>query len=303
MTRFYDRKYSLAILTYRGQAITFSDNIRFTFRVEKRIDRVYQFAEITIYNLSADTETDILQNGQQIVLEAGYKNGNFGLIFQGFIRQPIRGKEDGTTYYLKLICIDGDDALNLGVCDFVLSNGQTAQQIAERVARSASIPFDIKINGELPQQATARAKIFFGQPKDFLRSLALNNNAFFYFDNGVANISALDQPPPPVVPNLNYQSGMIGFPAQTDQGVQVKTLINTNLLINNWFHLNNKNVILNQLEFGTPQTLLDLDGVYRIIGITATGDTRGNDWYYDIEAISQAGALPAMFADPNSSGV
>ena len=303
MSRFYGRKYALAIKTYRDQAIIFDKNVRFTFRCEKRMDRAYQFAEITIYNLSPETETDILQNGQLVVLEAGYEDGNYGLVFQGFIRQPIRGKEDGTTYFLKLICIDGDDALNLGLCDFVLSNGQTAQQMASEVARSSSIPFDVKISGDLSQQSTERAKVFFGEPKDFLRSLALNNNALFYFEDGIANITALDQPPPSNVYDLNAQSGMIGFPSQTDQGIQVKSLINTNFKINSWFHLNNKSVVLSQLEFGVPQTLLDLDGLYRIIGITASGDTRGNDWYYDIDAISQAGAVPAMLGDSGFSGV
>src|SRR5262245_53894016 len=109
---FYGRKYKLSVQLQRGDAIEFSPDIRFTFSVDKDILRCYQFAEVTLYNLNAQTETDILKNGVSVTLEAGYENGAYGVIFRGPVRQVLRGKEDAVTYFLRLVCIDGDDALN-----------------------------------------------------------------------------------------------------------------------------------------------------------------------------------------------
>lgn len=302
MPELYDRKYKLQIVTYRGEVIEISAELRMTFNITQKIANIYQWAEIVLYNLSRDTETDILKNGMAVTLEAGYQNEPYGLIFQGPIRQPIRGKEDGTTYFLKLICIDKDDALNIGFCDFVLANGLTAQEIAGQVARKSSVPFDIQIDPGLSNQKTSRGKVVFGLAKDHLRSLALSNNANFYFHNGVAKVSQLSKEPPPFVISLNAQTGMIGFPTQVDNGICVRCLINPNIKLDNWIHLNNSEIIAAALTFGDPQTILDLDGAYRVIEIVMSGDTRGNNWYFDIQAISQKGAVPEMLTNLHQSG-
>lgn len=299
----YLRKYKISIETYRGIGIIVDADLQISFVIHKQIMQVYQFAEITLYNLTPETETDIMQNGKSVTLEAGYNDGPYGVIFKGPIRQPLRGKEDGTTYFLKLLCIDGDDALNLGICNFVLASGQTAQQIASQIARSSSIPFDINVDPDLNTQTTQRGTAVFGKPGDALRSLALDNNAAFYVEDGIANISKLSKAPPPVVPDLNAQSGLIGMPTQTDQGIQARCLIDPAIKLDTWFHLNNRSIIPAQVEFGVPQTLLDLDGLYRVVGMVITGDTRGNDWFFDLEAISQTGSVPAMLAGIGQNGM
>lgn len=307
------RKYRLTVGTWRGDSITVADSaeehktaqhaeilqVRFTFRIEKNINSLYQFGEINIYNLSPETETDIFKNGNSVILEAGYENGAFGQIFRGAIRQAIRGKEDGVTYFLKLVCIVGDEELNVGLCNLTLSANQDARTIIQQIARSSSVPFDVNIDQALSLQTTQRGKSVFGKPGDHLRSIALNNNAVFYFDDGVANLSPLSKAPPSVLPELNATNGMIGIPHQTDNGVEVRCLINPNIRLDSWIKLNNRDIIQAVVEIGQLQTLLDLDGVYRIVELVATGDTRGNDWYYDLLTFSQVGQLPAMLTDKN----
>lgn len=311
MTELYDRKWELAVTTFNGTQISVSNSntdnaLRTTFDINKNIQRSYQFAEFAVYNLDPDTETNILENGYQLTFSAGYKSGLYGSRFQGFIRQPIRGKEkDGVTYFLKLLCIDSNDALELGLCNFVMSNGQTAQQIAAQVARNTKpIPFQLQIDPNFTAQATQqspRGKTVFGKPANTLRSLAIDNNAFFYTNNGVPTISSMFKPPPAEVPKLNAQTGMIGIPTQVDYGVQVQTLIRPDIDIDTFVLLNNKDVIVADLDFGVPQVALDRDGLYRVVGIHEFGDTRGNDWYSQLETVAwgggQGGALPTMASD------
>lgn len=297
----YIRKYRLTITTHGGQVIEVPD-LRFTFRIEKRIPSIYQFGEVTIYNLSPDTETEIFKNGKSVTLEAGYENGPYGLIFQGPIRQPIRGKEDGVTYFLKLICIDGDD-LMLAFSSVSLNRDQSFQQIANTIVRSANIPIEFTIDPTISQQKTARGKVIFGQTVDKLRSLGQSNNANIYVDNGKGYVSSVIKRPPAVVPKLNAETGMIGIPHQVDQGVAVRSLINPNFILDSWLKLNNQDIVQQEFGFMESPVFLDLDGLYRIIEIVMTGDTRGNDWYYDMVAVNQSGGVPSMLTSPSQNGI
>lgn len=305
MTQLFQRKHRVLIETWRGDTIEIGEDIRVTFRVEQRINDYLWFSEVTIYNLNPSTESDILKNGKSVSLEAGYQDGPYGLLFKGQIRQPIRGKEDGTTYFIKLICLN--DMLNVGFCNFVLTGGQTPESIISQIARNSSIPFDVRIGPGLSQQVTSRGKVVVGNPGDELRSIAANNNAFVYIDNtGVVNISPLSSPPPSgaSIPSLNAQTGLIGIPQQVDHGVEFRCLINPNIRLDSWVKLNNQDIIQAEIPLlGLPVDLLDRDGIYRVIELVATGDTRGNDWYYDITAIGQEGMLPQMLAAPSQLGI
>lgn len=302
MSTLYPRKYRLSIATWRGATLEIDPNIHMIFRVEKRINDYLWIAEVTLLNLSSATETDILENGRSITLEAGYETGPYGQIFQGSIRQPIRGKEDGTTFFLRLVCMN--DMLDLGYCNLALSDGQTYEDMIRAIARSSTVPFDIRINGNLGGQVTERGKTIAGKPADEIRSIAINNNGFLYTDDdGVVNVSTLSQGPPAIIPDLNAETGLIGIPSQVDFGVKIRTLIRPDIRLDSWVKLNNKDVIPQQIDIFDLPYFLDLDGIYRVIEIIVTGDTRGNDWYFDIEAINQTGALPEMLAVPSAAGI
>lgn len=302
----YLRRWNLTVYTFRGSAISPSSELRMTFSIDLQTLREMQFAEITLYNLSRDTETDILKNGQSVTLEAGYQNGAYGVIYTGLILQVIRGKDDAVTYTTKLICVT--DPINRGVTSLTVTGGQTAQQIIQQIARSSSVPFDVTFNpSDLGSfQLLYRGKTVFGKTIDVLRSIAIQNNAMLYADGNGMMVSSLSAPPPAgdQIIELNVESGMIGMPTQTDNGIQVKSLINPNIRLDRWFHINNASVILRQITFGDlPPAVLDRDGIYRIIGLNISGDTRGNDWYMELEAINQVSALPQMLSDASQTGL
>jgi hypothetical protein len=94
----------------RFPGIDVSD-LRCTFEIEKQLSPI-QISTITIYNLAPNTETNILFNATNVALSAGYQDQPYGQIFTGRIIQKIRGKDDdGVTYFLRLVCMDGDDQL------------------------------------------------------------------------------------------------------------------------------------------------------------------------------------------------
>lgn len=303
MSKLYDRRYRVSVTFFNGTSISVSEQ-RCTFSFRKALSQTMQYGEVTIYNLSGPTQTDIFQNAKYVTIEAGYVGGEYGIIFQGSVRQPILGKENGTDYYITLGCIDGDDSLNLAFTETYTGAGMLPEQLVQQIVRASNVPFQFKILGQLSQQKTERGKVLFGQTKGLLQNIATNENAALYSDNGTLTLGKLDTPPPPIVPELNFQTGLIGTPRQADQGVAARSLIRPSFTLNSWLKLNNRNIILANTPFQgrLNPNVLDLDGLYRIIAIEVTGDTRGNDWYYDLELLSQAGRNPLITAQTGQYG-
>ena len=60
------------------------------------------------------------------------------------------------------------------------------------------------------------------------------------------------------------------------------------------FKIDNTKIANYRYQQGQPVRGLDSEGIYRVVKLTHSGDTRGEDWVTHIEAISQAGILPEM---------
>jgi hypothetical protein len=276
--------------------------LRITFNIYKSVLLEANTCEIVIYNLSPDTEREIIQQGSEVILETGYE-GNTGVIFKGQVFQPIRGKENGTDYYLRLLCIDGDAYLNLTWDAETIGPNNTRRQLAEQIMRSSTNQLDSVdvsqlsnnnfIDGSAP--TNERSKVVFGCPGKYLNDMAKMSNSTFYVENNTGKFFD---------PNstegmkdaflINKDTGMIGQPHQIDNGVEVQCLLNPSIKLGDFIKIDNKSVIAKEYEYGSVPYLLDRDGVYRIIKMNAVGDSRGQDWYWNLTTITQAGNTPEM---------
>lgn len=88
---------------------------------------------------------------------------------------------------------------------------------------------------------------------------------------------------------LTHETGLVGTPEQTQEGITVRALLNPLLRIGGRIKLDNKSVKKMQsplkMAAGKTAPRLDDDGIYRILKVEFTGDTRGNDWYADMLCI------------------
>src|SRR5208283_5748488 len=133
----YGRKYSLQVLKPLGSGqtsvFTVSDSsfepeaLRITFDVRTPLfQNAYWYADIDIYNLSPETSIALMNDaysvkpGMTVLLQAGYQNGNYGVIWQGPILQPTWTRENVTDYRLTLHCV-------LGLLQAI--NGQTLNAV------------------------------------------------------------------------------------------------------------------------------------------------------------------------------
>jgi hypothetical protein len=288
----FGRRYRLIVGTGGGLGLDVSE-LRITFNIEKSMSETPNYSEISVYNLSAQTENALVQTGQRVVLEAGYDGPQYGLIFDGDVVQPYRDKEGNTTYKLTLISQDGDQFYNDGFVDASYRAGQTPRDIAGLVASTARHPLELaSVSENLENKRLARGKVVFGLARDYLHQIARTEQAAFYVNDGKVNIvKAADLPQGRII-SLSPSSGLIGTPEQTEDGVKAKCLLNPLLNLNSFVHIDNSYVRQIKAKRGSQPKQMDYDGVYRIIALTHSGDTRGNEWYTTFTGVAQPGLTP-----------
>ena len=288
----FGRKYRVIVSDVNGVGIDVSE-LRCTFQIEKSISETPNYAEIVLYNLSAQTENSIIKEGAKVILEAGYQNPQYGLIFSGDIVQPLRGKEDNTTYTLTLISQDGDLFYNKGIINASFRAGQTTRDILENMTKQCSNALELgQISDNLSQTALPRGKALFGLTRDYFRQMAKSEQAAFYINNNKIDfVKAMDLPTNEVI-KLNGKLGLIGMPEQTEEGIQATCLLNPLLDLNKMVSIDLRSIQRQKVDKENGIKNIEGSGIFKIIKLTHKGDTRGDEWYTEFTAVAQSGAIP-----------
>jgi len=291
------RKISLQV--FNGNKALDLSELRIRFETTVADTESPNTAVIRVYNLSDNTIKNIREQFGQVQLSAGYEQGNFGLIFQGTIKQFKVGREGPTDTFLDIYGADGDIGYNNAVINTSLAKGQTPQQVAGQlgtVLGSAGTDFG-SLTTTAQYTPSIRGQVLFGMARARMRNLASHLDASWSVQNGqVVMIDNTGYRDGQVV-NVNINTGLIGVPEQTDGGINVTTLLNSRYRIGCQIKLNNNEV--NQLIQNSPTSTpynrwagvqqiapIDADGLYRAFVVTHSGDSRGNDWYSHLTLLS-----------------
>jgi hypothetical protein len=266
-----------------------------------------------VYNLAASTAAGVLDEFNQVTLEAGYETGRFAMIFAGTIVQFKRGRESAIDSYLDIYGSDGDRLQQFAVVNVSLEAGKNSPQDQYDVIAAAAaahgvtpgvtqLPQD-RIGGILP-----RGKVVAGNAVMSLRNLARNTDTTWSVQNGKLTVLAKQGYLGSEVLRINAQTGMISQPEATTHGIQVKILLNPSVQIGQRIQINNADINQtlwqgNQYSSGLPNKdtfkmgfpgyadtpyFADTteDGIYRVLVVEHNGDTRGNDYYSDLVCLA-----------------
>lgn len=291
----YLRKISLKIGS-DTEAIDLSD-LRIRFAVRRGTISTPNTADIRVYNVSAATAKKAqLKEFGRVVLQAGYA-GNYGVIFDGTIKQVRRGRESQTDTYLDITAADGDSAYNWSVINMSLAAGSTAQDHL-KAAIQAMEGRGVTM-GEVAPLSTnklPRGKVMFGLTRDVLDNLGRTQDVSWSIQDGQMTLIPNTAYLPGDAIVVNYQTGMVGLPEQTQNGVNVRMLLNPSVKIGRLLKLDNASI--QQYRYGVSlydqanndiihnQIALSADGVYKTMIADHFGDTRGNEWYTDVICVS-----------------
>ena len=255
-------------------------------------------AEITVYNLSQKTAQQIRSQYEfgAVTLQAGYQNGNFGIIFQGSIKQVKIGRENQTDTFVKILAADSDLQYNFGVVNTNIPAGTPMTAQTQIIARAAGLTADpSQINFAVGyNQANIRGKVIYGMARYYLRNIARSGLARWSIQNGAVRISPLTAYQDNEAVVLNSQTGMIGLPEQTQDGISVVCLLNPKIVPGTQVQINESSIQrasvsvnptdINQVEAAFPA--ISGDGFYTVLVVEHEGDTRGNPWYSTLTCLA-----------------
>lgn len=294
----YLRKASL-FLVEGDEALDLS-NMRFSFNVKAMDVESPNNAAIRVYNLSQDTIVKIRKEFSRVVLQAGY-DGTFGKIFDGTIKQFRIGRVGNTDTYLDILAADGDLAYNWALVSRSLGAGSSAgdriKAATDAMQKEGVQGAQVLLNstgGVLP-----RGKVLFGLARAILRDEVQTAGASWSIQNGQIQVIPLSGYKPDQVVVLNGQTGLIGRPEQSVDGIKARCLINPNIVIGGRVQIDNKaiNQTLQQDPNAAPvpydqwaglQILANIasDGIYRVLVSEYEGDVRGPAWYQDLTLLA-----------------
>lgn len=282
----FDRRYKLEIgpdggigRSWEGKrsASGVWEGLRLAFRVEKGGDASPNKADLTIYNLSADSRA-FVKKGMIVRLEAGYAS-NCKLVFTGSIELADHDHE-GVDWVTKIHSADGVRAYRGIVLSESFGPKTTEESVIRAIAEKMKVTIgELKLNprpkglkGKQPKALFNKGVAISGAASAALTRLCSSRGLRWSIQDGVLQVLPYREQLSQLAVLLTPETGLIGSPTATETGVKMVSLMQGGV--------NPGRAI--QLQSAI------LKGVYLAENVKHEGDTHGNDWYTVVDAIKLA---------------
>lgn len=281
----YGRAFSLVVFGTDLNGLDLSE-LRCKFVVKRSDTMTPNVADIRVYNLEEKTAIRIRNEFKRVILQAGYE-GNYGVIFQGNIKQVIIGRESATDTFIDIVAGDGDRAYNFAVVNATIAAGGTQLDQIQAAVGTMSEKGGVTAGhiGDTPAETLPRGKTMWGNARNYLRDVAQTSDKTWSIqDEKVTFVSKKSYLPGERVV-LTSKTGMIGTPQQTNEGVNAKCLLNPMLKIGGRVEIDNASIERYKINLTVPNSPANIpapltaDGVYYLLVVEHQGDTRGVEWY------------------------
>lgn len=265
-----------------GKLIT--EEMKLTFKVQKDGTGKPNTAELEIWNLSQETRAALQTKYLPTSIMAGYGE-NIGLIFNGKMRNP-QPQRQGTDIITKLQAGDGEQEIRTSRINKSYAGGTKLVAVFKDIVKTikdkgintkdAEKIFDkIKLNGDMKEFATKF--IASGLSWDVFQKLLATSGYEASVQDGNLLVVEKGKTTQDDAVLLNYQTGLIGSPEPGEKGiVKVRSLLNHTIYPGRKLQIQGQ--VNSKGEFG-------LDGFFKCKNVIFIGDTKGNDWYADVEAL------------------
>jgi hypothetical protein len=246
--------------------------LRVVFKVEASLDTSANTAEITVYNLAESTRAKVSEEGIETSLEVGY-TGQSAVIFRGKLEAGT-SVLDGVDWVTSFQSTDGGQQLRKNRINISFKNINVAEALTQ-VANTLGVGLGNvlekanagNIRGALNQ--FANGVVLSGPSKKELDRLAKTLGYNWSIQNGQLQLlGPRDAIEPGDAIVVSADTGMIGSPEAGEKGiVEVRSLLIPKLTPGRVVSLSSRQI----------------SGFYRVEKATFVGDTRGRDWYADLE--------------------
>lgn len=286
----FKRVCKLLVSNQQGQALDLSQ-LHIKFAVKRSDTQTPNMADIRVYNIDFATADLIKKEFTTVVLQAGYE-GSYGVIFKGNIKQVIAGRESATDTFIDIVSGDGDIAYNFAIVNQSLAAGSTPQDHLEAAVKPMSDKgVTMGYQSQLQGAGLPRGKVMYGTARDIIRNLADSNGCGWSIQDEKINFVKQSAYVPGEAVVLTSKTGMIGTPNQTNEGVDVKCLLNPFIKVGGRVKIDNALIAQLKVNFQVPGSPannpppLNADGVYYVLVVEHQGDNRGVEWYTSLRTV------------------
>lgn len=291
--------------------------LKCVFKTQQTNETAATLCTLTVYNMNARAEGDIICEGFQIKIEAGYQEAQYGEIFTGDIVQIFRNRENGIDYRLEIIALRGVLMFDTNYVRSTLAAGSTARDEIKAIAENADKKIEIgEISPYLNQHPLPRGKVLFGTPAKYYRDICIHNEANYWLDTDDKFIikKVSDEIPEDQVLVLTPTTGLVGTPQYGDDGIHIKMLLDARVKLQSMIKIDNELIQRQALSYDLsgkgnnnqlPQTSqFDQDGEYQVFSVAHSGDTWGDTWLTEVVGIGRNGrnGLLTSFENDQQTG-
>lgn len=305
----YLRSCSLIVYGSNFEGLDLS-NLRIKFNVKHSDTQTPNMADIRVYNVSDETalsmlfklsptastiDSPISHDRGTVVLQAGYEGGNPGVIFRGNIKQIILGRESATDTFVDIIAGDGHTAYAFSIVSTTLAAGSD-QMDQINASTTAMTPHGVTLGhvAGVPANKLPRGKVMYGNARNYLRNVGQNIGQTWSIQSEKITFIPKKSYRPGQVVVLTSKTGLIGTPQQTNEGVNLKCLLNPMIQVGGRINIADATIQDYKINLTQPNSAANIappltaDGTYYCLVVEHSGDTRGVDWYTTIVGIGMS---------------
>jgi hypothetical protein len=247
---------------------------RIQFHVKKDLTPTPNPCVVTITNLSAATRALLSDRGTRVILEAGYEDGGPILLFSGdatYVDQ-VRRTADWET---KIECGDGMRAFQFARVNFSFSSNTKIDRVIKKVVGGLGVdPGNLQAQADNLEQTYETGYSASGRAADEMNRLTKAAGLEWSIQDGRLQLLRPGETSGDVALDIGPDSGLIGSP---EHGTPEKRGDPPILKVRSLLAPTCKPGAIVQIRSEKQ------NGQFRIKQVEHTGDTRGLDWYTDLE--------------------
>jgi hypothetical protein len=251
------------------------DQTKIEFSVEKSISSTQNTATIKIWNLKEASRNALGKELDEVTLEAGYQppqgSDNIGVIFQGNIRD-VEHSRDGPDIITTFSNGDGDKGVRNATISKSYKKGTPVKEVVDDLNKQLEKEGVKRGEQKLPEKVGnfQRPYAVVGSVKREMDTLSRGKGFYWSIQNNTCEIIPGDGFIGGII-LLNDESGLVGTPTITDNGVKVKALLNPEIRPNRRVKIESQTLEMNSAN-----------GEYRVSECTYEGDNRDGDFFVSI---------------------
>lgn len=260
---------------------------RIQFSIEKTSTPNPNKSKISLYNISQESRNFLEQSDLVLFLKAGFNNELSNIFIGDILRREAGRNGPDITYTLE--CGDAEKILTRAHIDIGLGPGATNVQLFELAAQKLGLTLGVKKG--IVEVVFKNGFSFSGLAADLLTEQTKNIGLEWSVQDGELRIMPLNEDDGEEAVVISKETGLIGFPTKTPDGVKFTSLLNPKLRPGKAVKLETRQF---QGQTGpnanilAATSLIDSGAIVKVRTATFSGDTREGSFTTDVEAVLPA---------------